>query len=139
MFKQSCHGGGRLQVTCAIIERDGRVLAAQRGADMSHPLKWEFPGGKIHPGESREDCVRREIREELGLELKVVRALSPSVHVYPSAEVVLYPFVCLIAEGEPVLKEHADVAWLTPGELAQLDWAAADIPIMTEYCRQAGV
>jgi len=105
---------------------------------MSHSLKWEFPGGKIHPGESREDCVRREIREELGLELKVVKALSPSVHVYPSVKVVLYPFVCLLAEGEPVLKEHAAVAWLTPGELAQLDWAAADIPVLDEYCRQFG-
>ena len=73
-----------LQVTCAIIERRGLVLATQRSATMSLPLKWEFPGGKIREGETPADCLRRELLEELGIDAPVIDALAPSTHHYAS-------------------------------------------------------
>ena len=122
-----------IHVTCAIIERDGLVLAAQRSAVMSLPLKWEFPGGKIHPGESPEECLRRELLEELGIHVRVGKILPPSTHQYPAVIVTLYPFVCAIESGEIVLHEHAAITWLPAEELHSLDWADADLPVVEEY------
>jgi 8-oxo-dGTP diphosphatase len=122
-----------LQVACAIIEHDGQVLAAQRSATMSLPLKWEFPGGKLDPGEQPRDCLKREVREELGIEVEVVAPLSPTTHCYPDFTVTLHPFVCAIAAGEIIPHEHAAIAWLAPQALYDLDWAEADFPILAEY------
>ncbi|ALC15318.1 ADP-ribose pyrophosphatase YjhB, NUDIX family [Desulfuromonas soudanensis] len=122
-----------LHVTCAIIERDGLVLAAQRSAAMSLPLKWEFPGGKIDPGETPEECLRRELVEEMGVRVRVGESLPASTHRYPTFTVTLYPFVCSIEAGEIVLHEHAAVSWLPVGELRTLDWAEADLPVIESY------
>jgi 8-oxo-dGTP diphosphatase len=122
-------------VTCAIIEREGLVLAAQRGVEMSLPLKWEFPGGKIIPGEELEDCLRRELNEELGVSISVHCPLSPSTHHYPSITVTLYPFVCEIEAGEIILNEHAAVSWLPSEKLNELDLADADLPVLADYLR----
>jgi mutator protein MutT len=91
--------GQHIQVTCAIIECDGLVLAAQRSETMSLPLQWEFPGGKIHQGESPEECLAREIDEELGVKITINGSLNPSTHRYPSVSVTLYPFLCYFAGG----------------------------------------
>ena len=122
-----------IHVTCAIIERDGLVLAAQRSAAMSLPLKWEFPGGKIDPGESAEECLRRELVEELSILVSVGKSLPASTHRYPTFTVTLYPFVCSIASGDIVLHEHAAIDWLPPGQLQTLDWAEADWPVIEAY------
>jgi len=122
-----------IHVTCAIIERDGLVLAAQRSAAMSLPLKWEFPGGKIDPGESAEECLRRELVEELGIHVSVGKSLPASTHRYPTFTVTLHPFVCSIASGDIVLHEHAAIDWLPPGQLQTLDWAEADWPVIEAY------
>ncbi len=122
-----------IHVTCAIIEQDGKVLATQRSACMSMPLKWEFPGGKIKSGETPEGCLVREVREELGIEIAVDRALTQRTHTYPEFIVTLYPFVCRILSGTIVLHEHSASLWLPPEELPQLDWAEADRPIIEEY------
>ncbi len=122
-----------LRVTCAIIERDNRVFAAQRSAVMSQPHKWEFPGGKIHAGETPAACLRREILEELGIAIHVGQALAPYTHAYPTLTVTLYPFVCAMAAGEIILHEHAAAIWLAPTELPTLDWAAADLPVLATY------
>lgn len=127
-----------LQVSCALIEQDGRVLAAQRGPTMSLPLKWEFPGGKIHAGETPQDCLRRELMEELGVQIAVGKALPSVWHDYPGFRVTLYPFICLLTAGTPVLHEHAAVRWLWPHELAQLDWADADWPVLDAYLAERG-
>lgn len=100
---------------------------------MTLPLKWEFPGGKIDPGETPAQCLRRELREELGILVSVGAALEPVVHDYPSFTVTLYPFVCAMAGGEMTLHEHAAIAWLPPEALPSLDWAAADGPILEQY------
>jgi len=122
-----------IHVTCAIIERDGLVMAAQRSATMSLPLKWEFPGGKIDPGESPEECLRRELVEELGIQVAVGKSLPPSTHHYPTFTVTLYPYVCTITAGEIVIHEHASIVWLPLDELHSLDWAEADLPVIAEY------
>lgn len=122
-----------LHVTCAVIERDGLVMAARRSSAMSLPLKWEFPGGKIDRGESPEECLRREILEEMGVRLSVMKSLPASTHRYPTFTVTLYPFVCRIESGEITVREHSAIAWLPPDELKALDWAEADLPVIDSY------
>jgi 8-oxo-dGTP diphosphatase len=127
-----------IQVACAIIEFDGLVLAAQRSGGMSMPLKWEFPGGKIDPGESAEECLRRELVEEMGLHVQVGKCLSVVTYQYPAVLVTLHPFICTITGGEIFLHEHVASVWLPPAELHTLDWAEADKPIIEEYLRGCG-
>jgi 8-oxo-dGTP diphosphatase len=122
-----------IHVACAIIERQGLVLAAQRSADMSLPLKWEFPGGKIEQGESPEECLRRELSEEMSVNISVGKRLPLFSHQYPAFAVTLYPFICSIDSGEILLNEHAAIAWLSHDELHNLDWAEADLPIIDYY------
>ena len=86
-------------VTCAIIELDGKILCTQRSESMSLPLKWEFPGGKIKDGESPEERLRRELTEELWIEVAVGQALPATTHHYPVFSVTLYPFICNIISG----------------------------------------
>jgi len=122
-----------LHVACAIIERDGRVLAAQRSATMTLPLKWEFPGGKIEAGESPEECLTRELMEELGVTVLVGAALPPATHGYPDFTVTLYPFTCRLAGGIITPHEHHALTWIEPRHMPKLDWAAADLPVISEY------
>ena len=122
-----------LHVACAIIEQEGRVLAAQRSATMTLPLKWEFPGGKIEAGESPEECLIRELMEELGVTVLVGAALPPATHGYPDFTVTLYPFTCRLAAGVITLHEHHALTWIEPRRLPELDWAAADLPVISAY------
>lgn len=123
-------------VVCAIIERGNLILAAQRSESMPMSLKWEFPGGKIEPGETAKESLRREIKEELGVAIEVNEALPSSRHDYPALTVTLYPFICSIAAGEIQLHEHAAIVWLPPEQLPELDWAEADLPVLAAYCQQ---
>ncbi len=122
-----------IHVACAIIEYKGKVLAAQRSADMNMPLKWEFPGGKIEAGELSEECLKRELMEEMGIHVNVGQALPLHTHCYPTFAVTLYPFVCSVESDEVTLHEHAAVVWLPPEELHCLDWADADWPVIEGY------
>ncbi|KJR97171.1 MAG: NUDIX hydrolase [Desulfobulbaceae bacterium BRH_c16a] len=124
-----------IDVSCAIIEQDGQVLAAQRGEAMNMPLKWEFPGGKVEPHESAATCLRREIREELGVDIRIITALPPSEWSYPDFTITLYPFVCHLESGMLRLAEHRAVCWLSPEKLPTLDWAEADEPVLQDYFR----
>ena len=122
-----------LHVACAIIEQYGTVLAAQRSAAMSLPLKWEFPGGKIEAGETAEECLIRELREELGVSVFIGSALSPATHCYPDFTVTLYPFTCRLTGGTVSMYEHHALKWVEPQQMSDLDWAAADLPVIREY------
>ena len=116
-------------VGAAILQAD-TCLVAQRGAAMSMPLKWEFPGGKIKPGETPEDCVQRELLEELGVEVVISESLPTLEHDYGSFSVILHPFLCGKITGEVRPHEHAAVIWLVPEALMTLDWAEADYPLI---------
>lgn len=122
-----------LHVACAIIEQGGKILAAQRSPATSLPLKWEFPGGKIETGESPEQCLSREILEELGVSIHIDRALTASTHSYPDFTVTLYPFTCRLSHGTLTMHEHHALQWIEPHRMPELDWAAADQPIISEY------
>jgi 8-oxo-dGTP diphosphatase len=126
-----------LHVACAIIEQEGAVLAAQRSATMTLPLKWEFPGGKIEAGESPEECLIRELMEELGISVFIDAALSPATHSYPDLTVTLYPFTCRLAGGIITPHEHHALKWIEPERMPELDWAAADLPVICEYMATA--
>ena len=125
-----------IRVACAIIEHDAKILSVQRSERMNLPLKWEFPGGKIKHGESPEQCVVREVSEELNVVVAVARSLPSVSHDYPGFSVTLYPFVCALVSGEITLHEHKALLWLPPHELRSLDWVAADFPILTAYCEK---
>lgn len=127
-----------MQVACAIIEHKGKILAVQRSGRLSLPLKWEFPGGKIHQGESPETCVVREVSEELDIHIAVVRSLSLVSHDYPDFTVKLHPFICAIVSGDIILRDHEAMLWLLPWELPTLDWVAADFQIIRAYLEELG-
>lgn len=128
----------KIGVSCAIIEKDGLVLAAQRSESMNLPLKWEFPGGKLHPNENADDCLKREIEEELGVSVQIRSALPPSDWQYPAFAITLHPFICSLHSEPIVLAEHRAITWLKPAELPALDWAEADVPVLQSYLDSLG-
>jgi 8-oxo-dGTP diphosphatase len=123
-----------IDVTCAlIINNKNQLFAAQRSSLMSLPLKWELPGGKVEINETSEECLIREIKEELGIEIEIEKSLSSNTHNYPTISIKLIPFVCKHINGTIILKEHTNFKWLNANELLDLDWADADIPILNHY------
>ncbi len=119
-------------VVCAVIERDGLVLIAQRPPGKLLPLKWEFPGGKVEPGEDSTAAIVREIREELGCAITITRALPPFIHDYRTVVIQMIPFVCGLQSGSPAPHphEHVAVAWVATTALRDYDLAAADWPVV---------
>jgi 8-oxo-dGTP diphosphatase len=127
-----------IRVCCAIIYfQDNKILVVQRGNSMRHEGKWEFPGGKIETGESEEECIKREIREELRIEINIIGTLRSNFHRYQDFEIQLIPFTAMYVSGQIELKEHAQYKLLKKEELLSLDWAEADIPIVKELCGKA--
>ncbi|RZS96770.1 (deoxy)nucleoside triphosphate pyrophosphohydrolase [Cecembia calidifontis] len=123
-----------IQVTCALILQDQKVLCAQRSGNMALPWKWEFPGGKIEKGETPEQCLLREIKEELNLDIEIVMAFPVNKHDYGNGKVVeLIPFLAKLRGGDLILKEHTQILWKGVEELRSLDWAEADIPIVEGF------
>jgi len=121
-----------IQVSCLVLLHEGKILATQRGAAMDLPGCWEFPGGKVEPGESPENCLFREIREELSIEIRIRGSLTPVLHHYPTKEIQLIPFLATWQGGSLKLTEHAQRVWLYKEDLLSLKWAPADFPIVQE-------
>lgn len=126
----------RLRVVCALLERNGRLFTVQRGNDMRHPLQWEFPGGKTLDGESDEGALRRELREELAIEVDVLAHDSAVRHDYPDLQIELAPIWCRIRSGTVTLREHAATAWVTPAEAAGMNLLPADRAILDQIARR---
>ena len=120
-------------VLCAIITFPSGILAVQRSERMSLPLTWEFPGGKLEPGETEADCLLREIREELNIDIALDQRLTPVEHHYPHISIQLIPYTARYLSGTLTLREHKAHRFLRKEELEGLDWAAADVPIMKEF------
>ena len=118
------------QVTAALIRHDERILIAQRGRDKRFASQWEFPGGKVRADESPEDCLRREIKEELNLEIHVDRHCCTVHHRYPEFDIELITFWCSIMAGELRLTEHEQVRWITLAEASQYDFVEADLKVI---------
>ncbi len=119
-------------VAAVILERDGRVLVAQRPAHKHLALQWEFPGGKVDGAESPESALARELREELGVEIEIIRPLARFTHDYGSVAIAMLPFACRLAPGSaaPHPHEHAAIRWVAPAQLPEFDLAPADWPVV---------
>lgn len=122
-------------VAAAVITNGDRVLAAQRGPAMSLPGKWEFPGGKIEPGETGRTALTREIYEELSCTIDVGNEIVTASHDYEFGTVTLTTYYATIIDRFPVPSEHSEIRWCTCQELALLDWAPADIPTVNRVQR----
>jgi mutator protein MutT len=121
-----------LAVVCAVLrDPSGKILATQRPLGKALPLCWEFPGGKIEPGESPEDALRRELREELEIKVGDLTPLPVVIHQDETSHLKLIPFLAGFSKESPItLHEHVDSRWIDPGDWEQFDWAPADVPIV---------
>lgn len=116
-----------------IQDGEDRLLACRRPEGKHLGGKWEFPGGKVEAGESPAEALVRELREELEITVAVGEALTSVVHDYGRGPIRLIPLLCTIAEGIPRPHEHSEIRWCDAADLKQLDLAAADLPILTEW------
>jgi len=121
-----------INVVAAIIEDEGRIFATQRGYGEFKD-GWEFPGGKIEPGETPQEALKREIKEELDTEIVVGELLTVVEHDYPKFHLTMQCFLCAVASGGLVLKEHEAARWLTQDQLGSVDWLPADIKVVEAY------
>jgi 8-oxo-dGTP diphosphatase len=122
-----------IHVVCGIIESGGKILLGKRSAPRQHAGFWEFPGGKIDPGETPESALTREIMEELGVTICVGRRLSVVVHEYETHSVRLIPFMCRITDGSITALEYRETAWINPAALIELPLLTPDYAILEEY------
>lgn len=132
-MEHQIHSTLAISVVCALLERDGTLLAAKRTDKGPRGGKWEFPGGKIEAGESPEHALVREVAEELGCVVRPIETWPWSTHAYDDLTVTLVPIRCELTSGEPVALEHAELRWACPDDLERLDWAEADLPIVRRY------
>jgi 8-oxo-dGTP diphosphatase len=128
----------KLVVAGLIVGAGGRVLITQRRADQSLPLQWEFPGGKVEPGESPEAALSRELAEELGIEVQIGRIWDVLFHAYPGFDLVMLVYACRLSAGSkpPAAVEVADLAWVRIDELSRWDVLPADRPLVERLARE---
>lgn len=126
----------RIEVVAAVIVRDGKYFATQRGYGEFKDY-WEFPGGKVEPGESREEGLMREIREELDTDIRVDAFLTTVECDYPSFHLTMHCYWCTVVSGRLVLKEHENAAWLDAGQLYAVHWLPADLEVVRMITAQA--
>ena len=120
-----------VRVVAAIIIENGKVFATQRGYGEFKD-GWECPGGKIEPGETPEEAIVREIKEELDTEVEVIELLDTVEYDYPNFHLSMGCFICKIKSGDLVLKEHEAAKWLTKDTLGSLEWLPADMGLVGE-------
>lgn len=122
-----------ITVCCALIEHKGKILIAQRGREGSNAGKWEFPGGKQEAAETAEDCLKREIREELSVEISINNKLPEVIHQYPDKAIRLVPFICNFDGTHIICTEHEKVHWISRDEFENFTWSEADIKVWQHY------
>ena len=124
-----------IEVVAAVIEKDGKILATQRGyGDLKGG--WEFPGGKMEPGELPEDALVREIREELDAKINIESFITTVEYDYETFHLVMHCYLCAVAEGEITLLEHSAAKWVDGASVDGLNWLPADVGVVDEIKRQ---
>ena len=118
-----------IQVVCAVILKENKILIAQRSEQMKLPLKWEFPGGKIEKDEDEIQALIREIKEELNVDILPINRVSSHIHDYGSFKINLIAYLCNYVSGEIMLLEHLDYEFVEFENLINYDLADADIPV----------
>lgn len=126
-----------VQVAAALIKKDGKFLICQRPAHKTRGLLWEFVGGKLEKGESKEQALIRECKEELDITVKPKGVFMELVHEYPDMTVELTVFNANIESGEITLLEHNDAKWITPDEIVQYDFCPADKDILDAIIKES--
>lgn len=124
-----------IEVVAALIRNDGKFMICQRPENKSRPLLWEFPGGKVEAGETKEEALVRECKEELDIELAVGEIFAESTFVYPDISVHLTLLEARIVSGEPKLLEHRDIRWITPEEAHLFEFSPADVPFVEKLVK----
>ena len=122
----------KIEVVAAIIKHDDKILCVRRGENKLDYIskKYEFPGGKIEEGETREQTIVREIQEELKMDISTNEDFLTVEHEYPDFFLTMHSFICSCKNPTVQLTEHIDYKWLATSDMLALDWAAADIPIV---------
>ena len=119
----------KIEVVAAVIKKENMILATQRGYG-EFKGKWEFPGGKIEKGEENREALKREIKEELDVEIEVGDFVTTVEYDYPEFHLTMHTYISKIVDGEIDLKEHMDMKWLSLDEIEKVDWLEADIDIV---------
>lgn len=130
-------GGNLIQVAAAIIHKDNKILICQRGAGGHCEYLWEFPGGKRDAGETPEQCLIRECREELGIEIGLKGIFAETVYQYPDRKIAFTFFTAELIQGEPVKYVHRDIRWVSPGELTEYEFCPADVSIVEKLANSS--
>ena len=123
-----------VEVVAALIWQGNRFMICQRPAHKARGLLWEFVGGKVEPGETKEQALIRECQEELAVTLAVGDVFIDVVHEYPDITVHLTLFNATIANGEPQKLEHNDIKWIMPSEIPNYEFCPADKEILARIC-----
>ena len=126
-------------VVAALIWDQGKFMICQRPAHKARGLLWEFVGGKTEPGETLEEALIRECREDLGITVSVGNIFTQVVHEYPDILIRLTLFNCTVAQGTPKLLEHNDLKWIAPAEIPNFDFCPADKDILALIRQRAGL
>lgn len=126
------------EVVAALIWEKDRFLICKRPAHKARGLLWEFVGGKVEPGETKEQALIRECREELDITLSVGELFTEVTHIYPDITVHLSLFHAAIAEGTPKMIEHCDLRWITPAQIGEFDFCPADVEILERIVKEYG-
>lgn len=121
----------KIEVVAAILHRDGAYFATQRGYGEFEGM-WEFPGGKIEPGESPEVALKREIQEELGVDIIIENLLCTTEYDYTSFHLTMHCYLCSVKSGDIELREHKSACWLRPEELGSVEWLPADKDVISQ-------
>ena len=126
-------------VVAALIWDQGKFMICQRPAHKARGLLWDFVGGKTEPGETLEEALVRECREELDITVAVGDIFTQVVHEYPDILIRLTLFNCTVAHGTPRLLEHNDLKWIAPEEIHNFDFCPADKDILVLICQRSGI
>jgi 8-oxo-dGTP diphosphatase len=124
------------EVTAGIILKEDKILIAKRGLDKKFRGRWEFPGGKLEPGESLQDCIKRELEEELNISIKNQEYFITNEHEYDNFKVKIHSFLIREYNGEIILNEHEELKWINPNKYEEYDILEADLPFIRAFLKK---